>query len=304
MVADADGTVVGGLGDIDALVYPRSAVKPFQALASRQLLASAGIALGGTALTIACASHRGSVEQQIEAAHLLALGGLDETALRCPPDWPADREALCDSEAPTALAYNCSGKHGAFLWAHTATGGVPERYLDIDSPVQQRVREAFTEVMGVAPTGPGVDGCGAPAWRLPLVRLATGYARLAGAAQGTDLDAVRAAMHDRPDMVGGPGCADTDLMAADGRVVAKRGAEGILAAGFASPRGPVGVAVKVADGAARGAAPPVAAVLRALGATVPADLARVPVPGRARAWLEPAPRLLDWAAELGTYSRE
>jgi len=280
-------------------VYPRSAVKPFQALACRQLLASVEIALHGTGLTIACASHRGSAQQQIEAAHLLALADLEESALRCPPDWPADREALCDSDAPAALAYNCSGKHAAFLWAHTATGGPPEGYLDVDSPVQQRVREVLTEVTGAPPTGPGVDGCGAPAWRLSLVRLATGYARLAAAAQDTDLGAVRTAMLDRPELVGGPGCADTDLMAADGRVVAKRGAEGVLAAGFARPRGPVGVAVKVADGAGRAAAPPVAAVLRALGATVPADVARVPVPGRAQAWLEPAPRLLHWAAELG-----
>lgn len=306
VVADADGTVVGGLGDIDALVYPRSALKPFQATASSDLLASVGLALPAPdGVAIACASHTGSAEHQIEAAHLLALAGLDESALRCPPDWPAHRETLCDSRGPARLAFNCSGKHAAFLWAHTATGGEPETYLDLSSPVQQRVRAVLAEETGAAPTGPAVDGCGAPAWRISLVRLARGFARLAAAEGDSALGRVHAAMRDRPGLVGGPGCADTEFMLADARVVAKRGAEGVLAAGLALAHGPVGVAVKVADGAGRGAVPPVAAVLRALGATVPGDLARVPLDagdagGPARAWLEPAPRLLDWAGELGT----
>lgn len=303
VVTDADGTVVGGLGDIDALIYPRSALKPFQAVASSDLLASVGLALPRPCgVAIACASHPGGAEHQIEAAYLLALAGLDESALRCPPDWPVHRDTLRDSRAPARLAFNCSGKHGAFLWAHTATGGDPQDYLDLASAVQQRVRGVLTEVTGMPPTGPAVDGCGAPAWRVSLVRLARGFARLAAAEGDSTLATVHAAMRDRPHLVGGPGCADTELMLADARVVAKRGAEGVLAAGFAGERGPVGVAVKVADGAGRGAVPPVAAVLRALGATVPGDLARVPVDagGAARAWLEPAPRLLDWAGELGT----
>lgn len=306
---DADGTVVGGLGDFDALVYPRSALKPFQTVASSDLLASVALALPAPdGVAIACASHTGSTEHQVEAAHLLALAGLDESALRCPPDWPAHLPTLRDSRAPARLAFNCSGKHGAFLWAHTATGGEPQGYLDLVSPVQERVREVLEEVTGVAPTGPGMDGCRAPAWRLPLVRLARGFARLAAAEGDSALGRVRAAMGERPDLVGGPGCADTELMTADARVVAKRGAEGVLAAGIARDQGPLGVAVKVADGGSRGAVPPVAAILRALGATVPGDLARTPVDARgsgdagrsAPAWLEPAPRLLDWASELGS----
>lgn len=303
VVADADGTVIGGLGDIDALVFPRSALKPFQAMASSDLLASVGLALPQPhGVAIACASHTGSTEHQIEAAHLLALAGLDESALLCPPDWPAHRETLRASRARARLAFNCSGKHGAFLWAHTATGGEPQTYLDLASPLQQRVRAVLAEVTGVAPTGPGVDGCGAPAWRMPLVRLAQSFARLAAAEGDSVLGTVHAAMRERPDLVGGPGHADTELMVADARVVAKRGAEGVLAAGVALEHGPVGVAVKIADGAGRGAVPPVAAVLRALGATVPGDLVRVPIDAEspADAWLEPAPRLLDWAGELDT----
>lgn len=299
-VADARGTLVGGLGDVDALVYPRSALKPFQALACLELLPAASVPLPG--LAIACASHTGTADAQIEAAYLLALADLDESALRCPPAWPTDLETLRDSTAATPLAHNCSGKHAALLWAHTAAGQGPAGYLDAGSPVQRQVRETIAEITGAAPTGPAVDGCGAPAWRLPLLRVATGFARLAGADGRDAIGQVRAAMTTRPDLVGGAGAPDTALMRADPRVVAKRGAEGVLAAGLRTPAGPVGVAAKVADGAARAAVPPVAAVLRALGADVPGDLLRSPAPaGRdGQAWIEPDPRLVDWAAELGT----
>lgn len=296
-VTHADGTLIGALGDIDALVFPRSAVKPFQALAAQRLLATAGEAIGRVGLASACGSHTGTDQAQVEAAHLLASAGLDESDLRCPPAWPRDTAALRTADEPTALAHNCSGKHAAFLWAHTATGGDPQRYLDQDAPVQQQVRDTLAELAGTGPTGPAVDGCGAPAWRLPLTRVAVGFARLA---QGEAAAEVTAAMTAYPELVGGPGCADTALLAADARVVAKRGAEGVLAAAMATRRGPVGVAVKITDGGNRATVPPVAAVLRALGATVPGDLLRTAIPpgGAPQGWVEATPYLVDWAAEL------
>ncbi|MEX0659081.1 MAG: asparaginase [Egibacteraceae bacterium] len=296
-VADADGTLIGGLGDVDALVFPRSALKPFQALATQRLLATTGQAIAPLGLATAASSHTGTDHAQVEAAHLLACAGLDESALRCPPAWPHDTAALRAADAPTPLAHNCSGKHAAFLWAHTAAGGEPAGYLDEGAPLQQQVRDTLAELAGTAPTGPAVDGCGAPAWRLPLMRVAVAYARLA---RGAPTGEVLAAMTAHPELVGGPGCADSALMAADARVVAKRGAEGVLAAGLMTHRGPVGVAVKIADGANRAPAPPVAAVLRALGATVPGDLLRTAIPpaGQPQGWVEATPYVVDWAAEL------
>lgn len=298
-VVDADGTLIGGLGDVDAPIYPRSALKPFQALASSQVLADRGLTMSATGLATACASHDGTDDPQIEAAYLLALAGLDESALRCPRTWPLDPAGARAVSHPTRLAHNCSGKHAAFLWAHTVAGGEADRYLDPASPIQQRVREVIAEVTGAAATGPAVDGCGAPAWRQSLVRLGVGFARLAAGSMG--LAPIRAAMTERPDLVGGRLGADHALMAADRRVIAKRGAEGVLAAGMVTARGPVGVAVKIADGAGRAAVPPVAAVLRSLGASVPGDQLRTRVPAgeRSDGWVELTPHVVNWAAELG-----
>jgi L-asparaginase II len=259
------------------VTYPRSSLKPFQTRATLTLLDAAGVSLSREAIAIASASHAGADDHQIEAAHLLALADLDETALQCPPAWAADDAVRGGQQRPEALAHNCSGKHAAFLLAHTTQGGDPAYYLDAGSAIQREVLTALTDCCGVRPSGPGVDGCGAPAWRMPLSALATGFARLAAATHG--LERVRDAMRAFPYLVGGATIADTKLMQADGRVVAKRGAEAVMAVGFASRSGPVGIAVKIADGHSRADSPVAACVLERFGAVVPEAVRRPAVIG-------------------------
>ncbi len=282
VVAPADGPPVEVLGDGGSVVYPRSALKPLQALAVRAQLGEHGATPDVRQLAIACASHRGADDHQVEAAGLLAEAGLDESALRCPAAWPEDAAVRSDLDAPTTLSHNCSGKHAAFLWAHTAAGEPAGSYLDPDSDLQQRIAARVGQVIGEALVGPGVDGCGAPAWRCSLSGLARGFARLEEG-RDDDLRAVRAAMTAHPHLIGGEGTADTAMMLSDTRVVAKRGAEGIMACGFTHPaHGPLGIAVKVLDGAERAAGPLAAAVCHALGAVVPTEVLRTPVLGGGR----------------------
>ncbi|HUG84237.1 MAG TPA: asparaginase [Euzebya sp.] len=279
VVASADGATTAIMGDPDTDIYPRSALKPFQAVAVRSHLASLGMALQGSQLAITCASHTGSDDHQIEAASLLAEAGLVEDALGCPPDWPADAAVRSAVDHPTALAHNCSGKHAAMLWAHTAGDQPAETYLGADTPLQQAIAQELAVILGQPPRGPGTDGCGAPAWRCSLGGLATGFARLmAGTTPG--LAAVRDAMACHPLLIGGRNLPDTAMMWADTRVVAKRGYDGVMGCAFDHPaHGPLGVAVKVLDGGDRAAGPIAASVLHALGAALPTDVLHVPVLG-------------------------
>jgi L-asparaginase II len=276
VICDGDGATLAVLGDGERSTYVRSSVKPFQALAVLDALDAAGLSLDQQGLAIACASHDGSDEQQIEVARLLAEADLDESALQCPPALPRDPGAR-DQRAPTSLAHNCSGKHASFLLAAVVAGEDPARSLVVDSPLQQRILARVAESCSAIPTGPGIDGCGAPAWLLPLDGLATGFARLAAGAT-PQLERVRDAMTSRPLLIGGPLAFDSQLMAADPTVVAKRGAEAVFAAG--SPRsGGLGIAVKVDDGGPRGDGTVAAAILDQLGNVTPADLRRPPVLG-------------------------
>lgn len=270
VVATADGMIMAAHGDPAFPVLARSALKPFQAAATLALLRDAGLALDDVSLAIACASHVGTDDHQIEAARILAEGDLDETALRCPPELPEDLAALRSHPEPTALAHNCSGKHAAMVVAQHRVGADPACYLDLDSPIQVAAREALEAAVGPL-DGWVVDGCGAPAWRAPLSGLAAGFARLAAGVG--PYARIRDAMRRHPDLVGGRGCDDTALMRHEPALVAKRGAEGVLAVGLVHPRhGALGIAVKVEDGARRAPGPAVAGVLAGLGVTTPGEV--------------------------------
>ena len=279
VVATPDGTVTTFAGDATRPVYPRSALKPFQTTAVLSTLQDLGLHPQEEHLAIISASHDGGDDQQVEAASVLAEAGLDESALRCPADWPINEAVRAELDAPTTLSHNCSGKHAGMLWAHVAAGHDPATYLETDTVLQQRIARALAEILDGAPQGPGIDGCGAPAWLTTTGGLATGFARLAAGSTSV-LAAVRDAMVAHPELVGGPSLPDTKLMLADARVVAKRGAEGVMGCGFVHDRlGPVGIAVKIQDGSDRAAGPVIAAVIEALGGVPAPDVRRVPVLG-------------------------
>lgn len=261
-------------GDPRTLVYPRSAIKPFQAHAAAQLTRPRPSSDG---LAIMSASHTGSRRQQAAVLRVLDRAGLTAMALRCPRALPSDPAALRERPDPTRVAHNCSGKHAGFLAATVGAGADPAGYLRTDAPVQQAVRSTLAATCATEPVGPGVDGCGAPAWRLPLAAMAHGFAMLA--APDGELATVAAAMRAHPDLIGGDGVIDTELMRADQRVIAKRGAEATLAAAIRTPAGPLGLAIKISDGGARALGPVAVGVLTRLGIGGPAQLARPVVTG-------------------------
>lgn len=267
VVVDPRGTVVAAAGDPEVAVYPRSALKPFQAAA---VVGLAG-PLPADELAVIAASHTGAAAHTARVRAVLARADLSVEALRCPPAPPTDAAALAADARPSALTHNCSGKHAGFLLATRAWGGEPADYLAPAAIIQRAVRDVLRRSCAVDPAGPGVDGCGAPAWRMPLRAVAHGFARLAA---GTGaLGSVRDAMRAHPDLVGGVGIVDTSLMRAAPGVVAKRGAEGVLALAVGGPR-PLGAAVKVADGSPRPRPTVAAALLARCGVAVPPDVTR------------------------------
>ncbi|HEU4979077.1 MAG TPA: asparaginase, partial [Solirubrobacteraceae bacterium] len=148
------------------------------------------------------------------------------------------------------LGHNCSGKHAGVLAACRANGWPTRGYHESEHPLQRRLRAELRGVVAAAP-----DGCGVPTYATSLREMAALLLRTPPRAA----DAMRA----RPDLVGGSGALDTELMRAASGWVAKRGAEGLLCA--AAPDG-TGIAVKVEDGNPRGLRPAIGWLLERLGA--------------------------------------
>ena len=128
------------------------------------------------------------------------------------------------------ILQNCSGKHAGMLATCVINGWPTETYQQPDHPLQQTISGVIASLTGESIGHVGVDGCGAPAHAVSLTALARGFAAVATAPAGTPPGSVRAAMTAHPDLVGGTGRDVTALMASVSGLVAKDGAEGVLAA--------------------------------------------------------------------------
>ncbi|MGE4218986.1 MAG: asparaginase [Alphaproteobacteria bacterium] len=271
---DAEGGAMLAWGDVETPVYPRSAVKPLQALPFVE--SGAADSCTDAEIALACASHSGTPAHVAAVTAWLARLGLGPDALECGPRWPldeADMRALARAGGDASVLHNnCSGKHAAMLATALARGEPAGGYIGAAHPVQQRVRGVLEQVCGRvlrdAPTG--IDGCGIPVIGIPLGHLAFGFARLVAPDELPPERAraarrIVAAMQAHPEMVAGPGRYDTEVMrAAGGRVIVKGGAEGVFCA--ALPEFGIGIALKCDDGSKRGAEAMLTAILAQLGA--------------------------------------
>ena len=329
VVADAQGNIVAAWGDADLAVYPRSAIKPLQALALIETGAAKRFAVSAEEIALACASHDGEPEHVSRISAWLGRMGLGEADLECgahAPTGAGAAEALIrEGRAPSPIHNNCSGKHAGMLASARHLGEPTRGYIAPDHPAQQRLKRLLAEMSGAdlaeAPTG--VDGCGIPVYAMPLKGLARAMAGLArpdkGAtfiarvtpvgvhshddsparpdrfesARGEAARSVIAAMTRHPRLVSGQGRFDTEAMAEGaGLFVVKGGAEGMHAAAILGSG--LGIALKIEDGAGRASAVVMAALLsRFAGVSLPAwrEIPLRNVAGREVGVLRPGPAL-------------
>jgi L-asparaginase II len=273
-IVDAGRRTVVAIGEVSQAVFPRSAVKPIQALVLVESGAAARFGFGHAEVALACASHHGEPLHVETARRMLAAAGRSEQDLECGVQVPTSREAaealVKAGIAPGAIHNNCSGKHAGFICVAVHRGVPVTGYVQPGHPVQREVTAVLSELTGTALDGGvrAVDGCSIPTYAIPLDRLAYAFARFATGrglsperrqAARAVMDAMRAA----PSMVAGTGGQATCILRAFGdRVLVKNGAEGVWCAAF--PGLGLGVAVKLDDGAGRAAEVVIANIVNGL----------------------------------------
>jgi L-asparaginase II len=235
-----DGKLIAQYGNARKLIFPRSAVKMLQAVAVRR----AGLVLEGKALAMSSASHQGTKEHQAIVLEILQSAGLGEADLLCPKAMPGNLEARAQQAEPTRLAFNCSGKHAAFLAACVKNSWDTKTYLEPEHPLQQLIVEVTEEYSGEKIPFSTFDGCGAPLHLMSLQALAKSIGKFSA----TDLE-IAAAMKEHAWVVDDHDAIDTMLL--EQGMIAKIGAEGVFVVGLESGQG---IAIKIADGSLRAAA--------------------------------------------------
>ncbi len=274
-VASADGALKLSLGDVTSPIYPRSSLKPVQAMPLIESGAADAFGLGDEEIALACASHSGEPMHTERVSAWLKRIGCTADDLACGVH-PVRYEPLHDAmvragEKPTRIHNNCSGKHTGFLTVAKHLGQPTKGYEKVGHPVQRAVLETLKDLAGIKGELPwGVDGCTAPNFALPLAKLARAMARLANPkglapARAAAAKRILRAMIAHPDLVAGTGRVCTALIREGaGRVVVKTGAEGVYIAML--PEMGLGIALKIDDGAGRAAEAAIAQMLLNLGA--------------------------------------
>jgi L-asparaginase II len=214
----------GGWHGDDLTCFLRSSLKPIQAVP----LAEAYDDLQDDELAIACASHQAEPAQLEAVRKLLRRAGATVDDLE---------NGTQEGRPEGKLGHNCSGKHAGMLAACHANRWPLHPYRDPAHPLQRRVAEL------VGPGDVAIDGCGVPTFASQLTCM--------GALFLTTPPRIANAMRARPELVGGRGADDTDLMRALPGWFAKRGAEGL----FCAADGDVAWVLKVEDGSSRALRP-------------------------------------------------
>ena len=262
-VVDAGGEMIAAWGDVDAPHYPRSAVKPLQAIPFVASGAADAFSLGNEEIAISAASHMAGRRHVALVRDWLSRLGLSEADLVCGAIEPGDREeaaALIKAgEKPTRAYNNCSGKHAGFLTTSLHMGLPASAYADAKGEEQRTIRKLLSELsdFDLGSVEPAADGCGVPTLPMPIAGLARACARMANPGglkpdHGEAAKRIIAAMAAEPELVRGRGEFDTvAITAGNSAFITKVGAEGV-SAGIVPAKG-IGIAVKIDDGGRRAA---------------------------------------------------
>lgn len=256
-VSDARGRVLANAGDPHWRTFTRSTLKPLQALPFVQGGGLQHFGLASEQLALMCASHNGEEMHVRQVETILRKAGVGYQRLQCGCHVPMFAElGVYPPPAPGSYDerhHNCSGKHGGFLAWCVQHGQSIDDYLAPAHPLQQAIRSAVAEAVGLQEHQlvMGIDGCSAPNYAIPLSHLAHGFARLGSGERdarfGESFAPIADAMASHPDLVSGTGRNDLAFMRAGrGDWVTKTGADGVQVVASRS-RGEA-LALKISDG--------------------------------------------------------
>ena len=240
------------------LIYPRSAIKIFQALPFIKSNAHKLFKLNKKNIAIACSSHSGEnihihvLENWLKKIHI------NINQLKCgihnPLNEKISNNLLLSGQKPNQLHNNCSGKHLAMISGCLANKITYKNYNQFHHPYQSLIRESLEYFMKtkIKKNCIGKDGCNAPQYAFPLKNIAQSMINLIKEKEqksiyANAINTVLESIKKYPFLIGGKSRFDSELIKiTEGRIFCKGGAEGVLL--FADFSKKIGGAIKVIDG--------------------------------------------------------
>ena len=221
-------------------VYPRSAIKIFQAVPFVVSEAHKKFGLNKKKIAISCSSHCG------ESQHLTILSSwikkikLPIKSLKCgihnPINIESSNNLLLGGKLPTQLHNNCAGKHLAMISGCIANKISFDDYINYNHPYQKLIRDSLEYFMNaqIHKKCIGIDGCGAPQYALTINSLADSMINLVKEKNNNNnfsdpINILLSAINKFPELIGGKNRFDSEIIKyTKGRIFCKMGAEGVL----------------------------------------------------------------------------
>ncbi len=271
VVVDAKGNKIASYGDVKK-IFPRSSIKPLQALPVILSGARDKFNLSEEELVLCCASHSGEEKHVRHVSNWLHRSGLNESQFECgahPPMQALEIVAyLQHNKSP--LYNNCSGKHTGMLCTALALNVPTLHYTDFHHPVQKNIRsilEDFCEET-LTESNSATDGCSIPTYYQSFDSLALAMAKFGAKNHSNSKinDACKLIFESiikNPYFLAGSERYCTKMTEAlNQKAFVKIGAEGVMFA--CVPNQQLGIAVKCHDGNARAAESAMSWVLKDL----------------------------------------
>jgi L-asparaginase II len=240
------------------LIYPRSAIKIFQALPFVASNACEIYNLSTKQMAISCASHCGEPEHLAVLNNWLKKIKIKKNVLKCGIHNPLTKRSsdklLLSGKKPDQLHNNCAGKHLAMISGCLSLNLDLKNYLEKNHAYQKLIRkylEYFTNTK-ITRIQKAVDGCSAPQYAFPLKSISIAMINLLKHFKeekkySNEVRLLLRSISKYPHLTGSRSIYPSQLMSStNGRMFCKTGAEGVLL--FAHKEKKIGGVIKVMDG--------------------------------------------------------
>lgn len=274
VAVNTQGEVVFSIGDIDRSIYPRSAIKPLQAIPIIESGAAEKFDLTEQEISLSCASHNSELIHTQAVTQWLDRLGLSVDNLECGSAYPSYQQAAFElikaGGTSTKAHHNCSGKHSGMLTLARHLLPQVQGYSAHSHTVQQTWMQTLSELINedVSKMHWEQDGCGLPAIYMPIQKLALAFARFSDLdnqppARAQAMQKILSAITAHPEMIAGSErCCSAVIQETTGRAIVKLGAEAVYAGVI--PELNIGIALKIDDGSIRGCEVALGALLNKL----------------------------------------
>ena len=258
LVTDESKQSILSTNNDNDFIYPRSAIKIFQALPCIKSKAHNLLNLDSKCIAMTCSSHTG------EPQHLKILNswikkiGISINQLQCGIHNPLNEESsnnlLLSGITPSQLHNNCAGKHLGMISGCIANKMDINKYTDLNHPYQKLIRKSLETFMEstIKPNQIGIDGCSAPQYAFTLKNISNSMINLIKEKKENNnfsqaINTIIYSINKFPILIGGHNCFDSNVIKiTKGRIFCKSGAEGVFL--FADFVKKIGGIIKIIDG--------------------------------------------------------